>query len=328
MITRKILYVLCFSLLILHTAPFSDDVYAEESSQLLSYKQIGANILASASVSENGAVVVTDNGKIYLSGDAGETWMPIESKTEGPLFDVCFVDAHKGWISGKDGLILYTCDGGRTWGKQENSTLKHLFAIDFADDTHGYAVGDWAGIVVTADGGKTWQDRSMDDDLILYGVAAFDASHACAVGEMGRIFLTEDAGMTWNELEAPVFSTLFCLDKDNDSLFAAGIDGEIICSADRGVSWKKAVRKDCPAGDIYALYDIAVKDGKGLAVGEAGKIMLTDDGGATWRKVNKAAKPFKLATVSVETAESGKLIGLTAGNRGVLARYADDNFIW
>ena len=56
-----------------------------------------------------------ENGAIYTTRDAGETWSPLHSPTRRLLLGGIFVDDDRGWIVGAGATIIQTSDGGDTW---------------------------------------------------------------------------------------------------------------------------------------------------------------------------------------------------------------------
>ena len=306
-----------------------------EPGKTLRAHDIRENIWDSAILSPTNYVMVGDRGKIFRSVDSGKTWREVLSGTRMPLYSVSFPDTKNGWISGKSGLILHTTDGGQTWSKQESDKNKHFFSIDFRDDRHGCAVGDWGAIVVTEDGGATWQDVSLPEDVVLYGVGFTDNQNGWIVGELGRIFRTTDGGTTWSAVQVrqdvesslycPVVTSLFCLHIDGDSLYAAGLDGIIIYSKDRGETWHHA-RSDAQK----ALYSITVRGDSGWAAGDAGTILQTTDGGKSWHLVDipEQNKLFWVGTVSLTDSNPEETRGFGAGASGLFFTIRQNNLLW
>jgi len=306
-----------------------------EPGKTLRAHDIRENIWDSTIVSPTDYIMVGDRGRIFRSADSGKTWREVSSGTRMPLYSVSFPDSKNGWISGKSGLILHTADGGQTWSKQESGKNKHFFSIDFTDDRHGCAVGDWGAIVVTGDGGATWQDVSLTEDVVLYGVDFADRQNCWIVGEFGQIFRTTTRGTTWSAVQVkqdaesspycPVGTSLFCLHIDGDSLYAAGLDGIIIYSKDRGETWHYA-RSELKK----ALYSIVVRGDSGWAAGDAGTILKTSDGGASWQVVDipEQKKLFWVGTMSLTNTNPQETGGFGAGASGLFFSIEHNNLLW
>ncbi|MBW2367737.1 MAG: hypothetical protein JRH15_07615 [Deltaproteobacteria bacterium] len=301
--------------------------YADASAPVLNPQDIRENIYGSTIVSDAVFVMVGDRGKIFRSSDQGATWQEIPSNTRRPLFSVSFSDSKNGWICGKSGLILNTTDGGMTWSAQDSGKKKQLFSIDFGDALRGCAVGDWGAIVRTEDGGATWQDVSLSDDVVLYGVQFANASEGWIAAEFGKIFKTKDGGLTWREGSEPSQEgkTFFCLTRDGDSLYAAGLDGVIVYSRDQGLTWARARNES-----VKSLYGITIRGQTGWAVGDAGTILRSADGGASWQMVETPKKNslFWIGTVALKNSEPHEAIGFGAGANGLFLSIKYQTVTW
>ncbi|MFQ5665076.1 MAG: YCF48-related protein [Candidatus Binatia bacterium] len=210
------------------------------------------------------AVVVGYAGKILLTADGGFTWSRADSGTDRALYRVRFVDAQTGWVSGQDGVILHTVDGGQTWQRQHTGTTVYLFSEYFLDRNHGWAVGDKSIYLETRDGGATWSlhkittaaERALSpeqaiasQDPVLYDVQFLDARTGWVVGEFGKIFHTSDGGHIWSEQEQSLLGT------------------EVVDIL-----------------DLPTLFGLHFVDRQtGIAAGLDGRIVRTEDGGASWR---------------------------------------------
>ena len=307
---------------VLTTAP-----QADVSIEYLQTKDIHENIYGSAVISETVFLLVGSRGMIYRSEDKGETWRVIPSGTRKTLYSVSFSDPETGWVSGQSGLILHTKDGGKTWVRQESGTKKHLFGVSFADVRHGCAVGDWSIIIYTDDGGLNWKDASLKEDVLLYDVNMEDALNGCAVGEFGGIFLTGDGGLSWQRVESPDTEghSLFCMNRDGDSVYAGGMDGLIIFSKDRGKTWRIS---ENPLHK--SIYGISVSGRAGWAVGDSGTALSTDDGGESWQPqdVPESYRLFWLKTLQLQKWDNDDKNGFAAGANGLFMNISSRSLSW
>jgi photosystem II stability/assembly factor-like uncharacterized protein len=231
-------------------------------------------------------------------------------------------DGRSGWVVGRAGVILHTEDGGDTWTPQASGTHNHLFGVEALSPTEAWVVGDWGAILHTRDGGKTWQNRSLDEDVILNALSFADAQHGWIVGEVGAIFKTEDGGETWKRLESGCEKSLFGLYfSDPQNGWAVGLDGVIIRTKDGGASWE-VLRGTPTVGSLEAmgflealknagLYGVRVEGDLGIVVGDVGVILVSHDGGATWKEedVPEEMRLRWFRGVSLAKGASGVLVG-------------------
>ena len=209
------------------------------------------------------------------------------------LYAVAFADSRHGWAVGRSGTILRTDDGER-WAAQSSGTTKHLFMVEAIDEKDAWAVGDWGVILHTENGGITWRDRSLRVDRILYSIDFADRETGWMVGEMGGVFHTRDGGTTWTEQSSGTDKTLFSVKAlSAERAWAVGIDGLILRTADGGSSWQ-ALRgvagstgiEDAASFDLFenpGLYEIDVVGEHGYVVGDIGTVLLSEDGGESWK---------------------------------------------
>ena len=273
------------------------------------------NLYAVNALSADDAWAVGNFGAIYHTTDAGKTWESRESGTRNPLFGVAFADATHGWAVGKSAVILGTTDGGRTWKRQKSpiSPEKHLFNVEAIDERTAWAVGDWGAIATTRDGGATWEDRSLGaitakreespdrqmetltDDVILYDISFPDPKHGFIAGEFGTVLATRDGGETWERRSVGTEKTLFGIHFTTpETGWVVGIDGLILRTRDGGDTWEvqrgqvgAAAIEDLAFMETIknpGLYTVQVVGKEGVVAGDTGTILLSHDGGETWRR--------------------------------------------
>jgi photosystem II stability/assembly factor-like uncharacterized protein len=183
------------------------------------------------------------------------------------FYDVQALSKDRAFVVGYGGKVLETTNGGYSWTQRDTGLDNALYSIKFTDDTHGWITGQDGLILHTSDGGQHWEKQTSNAafkeadgsqvDLYLFALDALDNDHAWAVGDRSILTSTEDGGKTWTARKIP-------METDTSG-------GESMASADP------------------IFYDVKFLDRqRGWIVGEFGKIMHTDDGGATWKEQEKS----------------------------------------
>ncbi|MBB5207588.1 WD40/YVTN/BNR-like repeat-containing protein [Chiayiivirga flava] len=121
-------------------------------------------------------------------------------------------------------------------------------------------------------------------------------SRAIAVGERGQILVSESRS-DWRQVaDVPTRATLTAVAAGGKTAWAVGHDGVILHSADGGLAWtvQRIDVQRPPADDEefdprqgVPLLDVLMLDAqRAIAVGAYSLMLRTDDGGATWRRVD------------------------------------------
>ena len=110
--------------------------------------------------------LLCEQGSLLVTSDNGATWSPRDTKIEGHLRSIDFVDATHAFAVGDDGLLIATGDGGKTWQRRQTDAHENLAAIQFLGQA-GWIAGFDGVILHTADGGRTWarQDTGTKESL-------------------------------------------------------------------------------------------------------------------------------------------------------------------
>jgi photosystem II stability/assembly factor-like uncharacterized protein len=163
----------------------------------------------------------------------------------------------------------------------------------FADTLNGWIVGGsyqiQGGLVGrTRDGGRTWRFTSgltTDESAFSFGAVRFlDDHRGVAVGSGGRIFVTDDGGDNWR-LAQSGSSGLSDIDFiDRWDGWAAGTGG-VYRTQDGGETWAPMMRSSSENGYTWGSAIDFLDSWNGWMVGQSGSVMITADGGATWRRV-------------------------------------------
>jgi photosystem II stability/assembly factor-like uncharacterized protein len=147
--------------------------------------------------------------QIYRTSDGGQTWTPLLPggspwRCQSGLGQIVFVDANRGWVTGRN-LLLRTTDGGLSWTAVDTTTARSTY-IDFVDAQRGWRIlvpfsPDEAYVQRTSDGGVTWQTVLVTSTYFVPGYNVLDfinTSEGWVAGGQGLVWYTKDGGATWS----------------------------------------------------------------------------------------------------------------------------------
>jgi len=286
-------------------------------------------LLAVATPDKDNIWAVGYGAVILHSADGGKTWQHQTSPIEIDLFDVCFTDIENGWIVAKYGIALHTTNGGQDWNKVDTGTTERLFSICFVDRETGWAVGSKGIVIHTADGGSTWtrqeyersDDPFGDEDDEDINMDVYNAIHAEEGEKLDVPLRSKHDDSTLNQV-------LF-VDRNNG--WIAGEYGLILHTTDGGATW---VQQECKelipvvseeeweiqAPSLFTIYFETAQ--RGFAAGLDCSIVVTEDAGATWKKLSTDSK-LALYGISVH----GDL-GCAVGSKGAYYYSRDGGDTW
>lgn len=245
----------------------------------------------------------TGTGKIYKSGDAGETWRNVYS-TSGPIHSVC-VSPNSSLIvvasTDRTGLII-SHDGGSTWMQLPTPAKASSCAFVTGDPNALYATFYQNGIYRSVDGGSTWRALSVKGrmvEVVVNPKNPLDVYAIDAQGWNGKFWSSHDGGATWKAVENVRY------DRDADPTNAAEEQGTMSWLTNLTVSpvnpkliflsgnWRPSLSKDSGAtwveadrgADISVVYDIRFNGAEPyVGVMDEG-VLKSDDEGANWTKL-------------------------------------------
>ena len=143
------------------------------------------------------------------------------------------------------------------WAAQSSGALAKLSGVFFVDRDHGWVAGSNGTLLATEDGGAKWLRQTLPErqrNEALNDIWFFNSGRGLLLGEYGLFNRRGD--IDWSE---KVF---------------------LMTSKDRGANWEAGTLRRPPVTILLRMY--FANDQIGWAVGEAGTIQRTIDGGATW----------------------------------------------
>lgn len=152
----------------------------------------------------------TNDGYIYKSEDAGESWTAQEQGviTATDIFCVNFADANNGFFAGENNVIARTTDGGQTWSAVTAPAAKagdDIMALEYSGRWwFGYSDGE---LYFTEDGGDSFEQRTYDgmaNQAVINKISFATELHGFFVSDtaapVGTVYHTVDGGYTWQPL--------------------------------------------------------------------------------------------------------------------------------
>ena len=211
------------------------------------------------------------------------------------LFSQCMAPEGVGWVVGELGRIFRTDDGGQTWKRQDAGTKKPLLAASCIDGKTAWVGGKGALLYRTTDGGETWDLLTPNTTKHIFDIAFISRTHGIAVGDWGLLMYTTNGGEKWTLVGMPEDFVMSAMAED------IGLD-----SSDT------------------ILYATAFADAThGWVVGEFGTILVTTDGGRTWKQQQSPVETT-LFGAYFENRERGWAVGMDA----VILQTTDGGRTW
>jgi photosystem II stability/assembly factor-like uncharacterized protein len=194
----------------------------------------------------------------------------------------------------------------------------------------GYAVGEGGAILRTTDSGEHWTTLSSGVSVPLYSISLLDTNHGTTVGAAGTILQTSDGGISWKRQLSPSVADLHGVALlDNYKGFIAGSGGTMLNTTNGGradtffVEIRPGWHKDS-TDTQNDLHDVAFPDDNvGFAVGRAGTIVRSLDGGVRW---NSLASGTINDLYGVYFFDAN--VGLAVGRNGTIVRTSDRGASW
>jgi photosystem II stability/assembly factor-like uncharacterized protein len=195
-------------------------------------------------------------------------------------------------------LILFVAmpfdaNAQKIWTVARTADADDFNAVHFADSRRGWIVGDGGIVLGTTDEGATWARQTVETKASISDISFRTKDDGCLVAG-ASVFCTSDGGARWRETT-----------KFNSANFG-GLTPELtsltFANKRRGIIVGSLVKRDAVLDSL---------------------VLLTEDGGGTWRRV---VVPTKNEMIDVDFAGDERAWAVGAG--GMILRTEDGGRSW
>lgn len=268
---------------------------------------------------QNGEVLAASAGRgLFFSLDQGRSWDRVEADLPGTDAQSVAVGTDGSlWVGFWEQGLFVSNDGGASWRPRPFAYVVHVADLVFSRDGVGYAVLAGLGLFRSLDGGHQWAPLRIPvrpaRDMRLAVTAEgrlFLGSFRDGLwtsGSRGETWDRDMHGLTGDGVRAVVVSpagTVLVIPSDASGLYERTGSGR----------WRllPLIGED---GRPYSVWEITfLPDGRGVAAGYM-DMLLSDDGGETWKR-NHFGQAFRaLAVDAAGTIYSRRMISTFALRR-------------
>jgi photosystem II stability/assembly factor-like uncharacterized protein len=283
-------------------------------------------------------VVLLGNCVIRRSDDGGATFREIfyanEYGCDNPVDAFSFADKQTGYLLLQDGSVMRTADGARTFTREtavpgtqaSTSPSGNVPAdIEFTAPDTGVAFVSPPGNAPsqafrTTDGGVSWTPVDSVDPGSVRRVWMLDSQNGFAVGA-NTLLATTDGGKSWRSLPAGAghdIAWIRCADLR--TCLMATVKGDVLLrTTDGGQTVTEITPSSQPV--LAAAFTSAARV---VAVGAAGTIVTSDDGGQNFAQLSHDVG----GTYTTLRAGASPTSAFALGAKGALAMTTDGGKSW
>jgi photosystem II stability/assembly factor-like uncharacterized protein len=278
----------------------------------------------------------SDGGGLFESRDAGLSWkrvmLPLPYSAVRGL-SICRNHPERMLIGTLSGAYV-SADGGSTWLNVGGSDLQKAesVAIDPVNYRFLY-VGTWRLSYRSTDFGKTWirieRGMALDSDVFSISVSKHNPeivySSACS-----GVYRSLNHAQSWTRLKLlsdrfTIRAGVVDIDPVDANIVYSGTTEGLFVSKNEGQTWSRLT-----PGDVI-VNAIQIDPGNNLRIligTEYHGILLTNDGGRSWKESNNGFIHKQVSWIAPDSAVSGSFVAGVQSGGGGLYRYSGQDKSW
>jgi photosystem II stability/assembly factor-like uncharacterized protein len=241
-------------------------------------------------------------GVLLFTRNGGLRWQRLLDNSLPGLNAVRFADRNTGLLLG-DGVdpfasgLFRTMDGGKSWQPVPGTRTAAWTGGDFQDGKTGILAGPMGKLATLRNDTWAYAEHEVLAGRSI-GAVRILRDRVVAAGEGGLVLTSATGGAAWGfaDVKMPA-GARSCVDFQaiasvDDHAWLAGRPGSVILTTtDSGATWTPR-----PTGQPLPIRGLHFVDKKiGWAVGVAGLVLRTEDGGVTWSNDNQPKRAPVLA---------------------------------
>ena len=226
------------------------------------------------------------------------------------------------------------------WSAQSSGVMAKLSGVSFVDRDRGWVVGSNGTLLITEDGGAKWRRQALPErqqNEALNDVWFFNADRGLLLGEYGmfnrkggidwseRIFLlrSRDRGANWEACALARLPVQQAIEQTREQATGQTTRQSENVSGRNPSDGTDVLKPGQRPSDPILLRMAFAKDQVGWAVGEAGTIQHTNDGGATWKMQEPSTRKLLYDVAVVDNKQAWAV-----GAGGTVLRTVDGGQNW
>ncbi|MDD5361006.1 MAG: YCF48-related protein [Ignavibacteria bacterium] len=249
---------------------------------------------------------------ILKSTNGGVNWYCLNDETAN-IIDISFINNNSGWavgvVNNNRGVLLNTTNSGNSWTKRYPQNQKGIYSAKLFNENTGYVLQSDGTFAKTTDGGQNFTTASITGSNSLFCKMYFVEMNTgwCVGGTIQSIKLlykTTNGGSSWFS-QSNSYSLLDVKFLDNNTGWAAGINGKIIKTTNGGVNWLEQT-----SNTSSTLRSISfINYNTGWIKSSDGRVLKTTNGGLNWNSYALASYESGYGSVFFSDELTGYSVG-------------------